>query len=37
MLTAKQELLALLVAEGKTQAEAYREAYDAATMQDATI
>lgn len=37
MLTAKQEQFALLVVEGKTQAEAYRGAYDATAMQDGTI
>lgn len=31
-LTAKQELFAQLVAQGKTQADAYREAYDAKRM-----
>lgn len=36
-LTAKQDKFARLVAEGKTQAEAYREAYDCQKMADKTI
>ncbi len=37
MLTAKRERFARLIAQGKTQADAYREAYDAVGMQDATV
>ena len=36
-LTSKQEKFAQEVASGKTQADAYREAYDAQNMKDATI
>lgn len=36
-LTAKQDKFARLVAEGKTQAEAYREAYNASNMKPETI
>jgi hypothetical protein len=36
-LTPKQEAFAQNVASGKTQADAYRAAYDAAKMKDATI
>lgn len=36
-LTAKQEKFARLVAEGKTQAEAYKEAYNASQMKPETI
>jgi phage terminase small subunit len=36
-LTPKQEKFAQCVASGMTQAEAYREAYDAQNMKDATI
>ena len=36
-LTPKQEKFAQEVASGKTQADAYREAYDAQNMKDATI
>lgn len=37
MLTAKQEQFARSIHEGKTQTDAYREAYDASSMQDATV
>ena len=37
MLTAKQEKFAQLISAGKTQAEAYRQAYDVSGMQDATV
>jgi hypothetical protein len=37
MLTAKQEKFALSIHAGKSQADAYRDAYDAAAMQDATV
>lgn len=37
MLTAKQEQFARTVTEGATQTDAYRQAYDAAGMQDATV
>ena len=37
MLTAKQEAFAQAIASGKTQADAYRSAYDAETMKDATV
>lgn len=37
MLTAKQEQFALSIHAGKSQADAYRDAYDAAAMQDATV
>lgn len=37
MLTAKQEHFAISVVEGRTQAAAYREAYDAEGMQDPTV
>ena len=36
-LTAKQDKFARLVAEGKTQADAYREAYNASNMKPETI
>jgi len=36
-LTAKQEKFARLVAEGKTQADAYREAYNSSNMKAETI
>jgi hypothetical protein len=36
-LTAKQDKFARLVAEGKTQADAYREAYNALKMADKTV
>jgi hypothetical protein len=36
-LTAKQDKFARLVAEGKTQADAYREAYNSAKMKPETI
>lgn len=36
-LTAKQDKFARLVAEGKTQADAYREAYNASNMKAETI
>ena len=36
-LTPKQEKFAVLVAEGSTQADAYREAYDVSNMQNNTI
>jgi len=36
-LTAKQEKFARLVAEGNTQADAYREAYNALKMADKTV
>lgn len=36
-LTAKQDKFARLVAEGKTQADAYREAYNASKMKPETI
>ncbi len=37
MLTAKQEQFALSIAEGTTQADAYRQAYDASGMKDGTV
>ena len=37
MLTAKQELFALSIVEGRTQSAAYREAYDAIGMQNTTV
>lgn len=37
MLTAKQEQFALSIAEGTTQASAYRQAYDASGMKDGTV
>lgn len=37
MLTAKQEQFALSIHAGKSQADAYRDAYDTAAMQDATV
>jgi len=37
MLTAKQEQFAQSILEGKTQADAYRTAYDATAMQDASV
>lgn len=37
MLTAKQEAFAQAIASGKTQADAYRLAYDAENMKDETI
>jgi hypothetical protein len=37
MLTAKQEQFPLSIVEGKTQADAYRKAYDTSSMQDATV
>jgi hypothetical protein len=37
MLTAKQEQFARSIIEGRTQADAYRDAYDAAGMQHTTV
>ena len=37
MLTAKQEAFAQAIASGKTQADAYRHAYDASNMKDSSI
>ena len=37
MLTMKQEQFAAAIIEGKTQADAYREAYDASGMKDGTV
>ena len=37
MLTAKQEAFAQAIASGKTQADAYRLAYSAENMKDATV
>ena len=37
MLTAKQEAFAAAVASGKTQADAYRLAYDAENMKESTL
>lgn len=37
MLTAKQEAFAQAIADGMSQAEAYRTAYDAENMQDSSI
>ncbi len=37
MLTAKQEQFALSIAEGTTQASAYRQAYDASGVKDGTV
>ena len=37
MLTAKQEAFAQAIASGKTQADAYRDAYNAEKMKDATV
>ncbi|MFM7655653.1 MAG: hypothetical protein ACKO56_09745 [Paracoccaceae bacterium] len=36
-MTAKQERFALSIAEGTTQADAYRQAYDASGMKDGTV
>jgi hypothetical protein len=37
MLTAKQEQFTRSILEGKSRAEAYRDAYDASSMQNATV
>jgi hypothetical protein len=37
MLTPKQEQFAAAIVEGKTQADAYRQAYDASGMKDGTV
>ncbi len=37
MLTAKQRTFAAAIAEGTTQADAYRQAYDASGMKDGTV